>query len=103
MSIVALSKVTLYGPAAEKEAVLDGLQNLGCLHLNNLRPGTGEAADPEPSYPDARLPPVGPFEGGVLRVCGVFRHDLLRCGLWSAVGGHLGGYVEAPGAHRHWS
>ena len=54
MSIVALSKVTLYGPAAEKEAVLDGLQNLGCLHLNNLRPGTGEAADPEPSSPDAR-------------------------------------------------
>jgi V/A-type H+-transporting ATPase subunit I len=54
MSIVPLSKVTLYGPAAEKEAVLDGLQNLGCLHLNNLRPGSGEAADLEPSYPDAR-------------------------------------------------
>src|SRR5262249_58609395 len=54
MSIVALSKVTLYGPAAEKEAVLDGLQDLGCLHLNNLRAGSGEAADPEPAYPDAR-------------------------------------------------
>jgi len=54
MSIVALSKVTLYGPAAEKDAVLDGLQSLGCVHLNNLRPGPTEAAAPAPSYPDAR-------------------------------------------------
>jgi V/A-type H+/Na+-transporting ATPase subunit I len=54
MAIVALSKVTLYGPATEKDAVLDGLQNLGCVHLNNLRPSANEAAAPEPSYPDAR-------------------------------------------------
>jgi V/A-type H+/Na+-transporting ATPase subunit I len=54
MSIVALSKVTLYGPAAEKDAVLDGLQGLGCVHLNNLRPGAAEGVDPAPSYPDAR-------------------------------------------------
>jgi V/A-type H+/Na+-transporting ATPase subunit I len=54
MSIVALSKVTLYGPAAEKDAVLDALQSLGCVHLSNLRPGATEAAAPEPSYPDAR-------------------------------------------------
>jgi V/A-type H+-transporting ATPase subunit I len=54
MSIIALSKVTLYGPAAEKDAVLDGLQSLGCLHLNNLQPGAAEGVEPGPSYPDAR-------------------------------------------------
>ena len=54
MSIVPLVKVTLYGPAAEKNAVLDGLQSLGCLHLNDLRPSATEAVDREPSYPDAR-------------------------------------------------
>jgi V/A-type H+/Na+-transporting ATPase subunit I len=53
MSIVPLVKVTLYGPAAEKDAVLDGLQSLGCLHLNDLRPSAGEGVDREPSYPDA--------------------------------------------------
>src|SRR4029077_7111228 len=52
MSIVALSKVTLYGPAAEKDAVLDGLQGLGCVHLNDLRPGAGEAV--ASSQSDAR-------------------------------------------------
>ena len=30
MAIVPLVKVTLCGPAAEKDAVLDGLQMLGC-------------------------------------------------------------------------
>jgi V/A-type H+/Na+-transporting ATPase subunit I len=54
MSIVPLSKVTLYGPTAEKDAALDGLQSLGCLHLNNLRPSAAAAVDPEPSSPDAR-------------------------------------------------
>ncbi len=44
MSIVPLVKVTLYGPAAEKDAVLDGLQRLGCLHLNDLGPAAGDAA-----------------------------------------------------------
>jgi V/A-type H+/Na+-transporting ATPase subunit I len=53
MSIVPLVKVTLYGPAAEKDAVLDGLQSLGCLHLNDLRPNAGEGVDREPLYPDA--------------------------------------------------
>jgi V/A-type H+/Na+-transporting ATPase subunit I len=53
MSIVPLVKVTLYGPAAEKDAVLDGLQSLGCLHLNDLRPSAAEGVDREPSYPDA--------------------------------------------------
>jgi V/A-type H+/Na+-transporting ATPase subunit I len=37
MSIVPLVKVTLYGPMSEKDAVLDGLQRLGCVHLNDLR------------------------------------------------------------------
>ncbi|HSF31983.1 MAG TPA: V-type ATP synthase subunit I [Candidatus Tectomicrobia bacterium] len=53
MSIVPLVKVTLYGPAAEKNAVLDGLQSLGCLHLNDLRPSAAEGVDREPSHPDA--------------------------------------------------
>ena len=39
MAIVPLAKVTLYGPATEKDAVLDGVQRLGCLHLNDLDPG----------------------------------------------------------------
>jgi V/A-type H+/Na+-transporting ATPase subunit I len=51
MSIIALSKVTLYGPAAEKDAVLDGLQSLGCLHLNNLQPGAAEGLNPGPRTP----------------------------------------------------
>jgi V/A-type H+/Na+-transporting ATPase subunit I len=49
MSIVPLVKATLYGPLAEKDAVLDGLQRLGCLHLNDLRSGaagTPNAASP---------------------------------------------------------
>jgi len=53
MSIVALSKVTLYGPAAEKDAVLDGLQSLGCLHLNNLQRDAADMIAPAPSHPDA--------------------------------------------------
>jgi V/A-type H+-transporting ATPase subunit I len=40
MAIVPLSKATLYGPAAEKDAVLNDLQRLGCLHLNDLHPAT---------------------------------------------------------------
>jgi V/A-type H+-transporting ATPase subunit I len=54
MSIVPLVKVTLYGPAAEKDAVLDGLQRLGCMHLNDLRRGAAEAADAVTSRSDAR-------------------------------------------------
>jgi V/A-type H+-transporting ATPase subunit I len=54
MSIVPLVKVTLYGPAADKDAVLDGLQGLGCLHLNDLHRGTAEAVDPTPRRSDAR-------------------------------------------------
>ncbi len=44
MSIVALDKVTLAGHVEDKEAVLAGLQDLGCLHLIPLTP-EGEAAE----------------------------------------------------------
>lgn len=33
MAIKTLKKITLYGPMQEKETVLQGLQQLGCLHL----------------------------------------------------------------------
>ena len=33
MSIVTLNKVTLLGHVADKEQILDDLQELGCLHL----------------------------------------------------------------------
>ena len=36
MAIVPVAKVTLYGTADQKDAVLDGLQELGCLHLLDL-------------------------------------------------------------------
>jgi V/A-type H+-transporting ATPase subunit I len=54
MSIVPLVKVTLYGPAAEKDVVLDGLQRLGCLHLNDLHRGAAEAVDRADHGSDAR-------------------------------------------------
>jgi len=49
MAIVPVSKVTLYGIADHKQAVLEGLQELGCAHLVNLRPGTDEVR-PNPAY-----------------------------------------------------
>ncbi|MDF1552849.1 MAG: hypothetical protein P1P84_07295 [Deferrisomatales bacterium] len=49
MSIVPLVKVTVYGHAADKEPVLAGLQNLGCLHLISLAPDqAARAAGPTP-------------------------------------------------------
>src|SRR5262245_9904914 len=54
MSIVPLLKVTLYGPAADKDAVLDGLQRLGCLHLNDLHRGEAAAVDLTPRRSEAR-------------------------------------------------
>ena len=49
MAIVKLQKVTFYGLTSQRDMVLDGLQQLGCLHLIDL---TGKAAgkpldDPE--------------------------------------------------------
>jgi V/A-type H+/Na+-transporting ATPase subunit I len=42
MSIVRLHKVTLFGLAWEKEAVLKRVQALGCLHLRSLAPAPKE-------------------------------------------------------------
>ena len=49
MAITPVNKVTLYGIADQKEAVLDGLQSLGCVHLVNLTPGSGEG-QPAPGF-----------------------------------------------------
>ena len=54
MSIVPLTKVTIYGPSGEKDAVLDGLQRLGCLHLNDLRSGAATTAHITAPDADAR-------------------------------------------------
>jgi V/A-type H+-transporting ATPase subunit I len=54
MSIVPLVKVTLYGLASDKDAVLDGLQRLGCMHLNDLHRGDAAAVDLTPRRSDAR-------------------------------------------------
>ncbi|MFP4295415.1 MAG: V-type ATP synthase subunit I [Halothiobacillaceae bacterium] len=47
MSIVKLGKVTLIGPLAEKDRVLEDLQALGVVHLVPLRRGTGPAGGSE--------------------------------------------------------
>jgi V/A-type H+-transporting ATPase subunit I len=55
MSIVRLKRLTLYGMVEQKNAVLSGLQELGCLHLVSLQP-TGErhadmpSAQPKDTY-----------------------------------------------------
>ncbi len=54
MAIVPLSKVTLFGPAAEKDAVLDGLQRLGCVHLNDLHRAAAAGPTPVTEASDAR-------------------------------------------------
>ena len=54
MAIVPINKITLYGIIDQKEAVLEGLQRLGCAHLINLTPGgLGKAgrAEDTPSKP----------------------------------------------------
>ena len=43
MTIVALAKVSVFGLAAQKQAVLEGLQTLGCLHLIDLGAADGAA------------------------------------------------------------
>jgi V/A-type H+/Na+-transporting ATPase subunit I len=54
MSIVLLVKVTFYGPVSEKDAVLDGLQGLGCVHLKDLRAGAVGVANVAAPSADAR-------------------------------------------------
>lgn len=43
MSIVTLSKLTVFGLSADRTAILEGLQRLGCLHLIPLQPPVEEA------------------------------------------------------------
>ncbi|MGN6544731.1 MAG: V-type ATP synthase subunit I [Aureliella sp.] len=54
MTIVALDKVTLYGPAAERDVALDALQRLGRMHLVNLNPDELRTADAGPLSAEAR-------------------------------------------------
>ncbi len=42
MAIVPINNITLYGSIDQKQAVLEGLQRLGCAHLINLTPATGD-------------------------------------------------------------
>ena len=51
MSIIPLNKVTIFGIPADKKAVLEGLQRLGCLHLIPLKTlaKTAEFATAEPA------------------------------------------------------
>ncbi len=53
MTIVALDKVTVLGHSAEKEQVLDDLQDFGCLHLIPLTP-EGQPSDHTGPSKDAR-------------------------------------------------
>jgi len=46
MSIVALRKASLIGLVSDKRPVLEGLQQLGCMHLLPLRPVDREEAGP---------------------------------------------------------
>ena len=45
MTIVALDKLTIYGASGQKAAVLEDLQQLGCMHLVNLREPHSSRAD----------------------------------------------------------
>lgn len=54
MAIVPLVKATVYGPAPEKGEVLDGLQQLGCLHLIDLRGAAGDGGGRPAAEADAR-------------------------------------------------
>lgn len=51
MTIIALAKVSIFGLAAEKQAVLEGLQALGCLHLIDLgaQDGPADFSAPQPA------------------------------------------------------
>ncbi len=53
MAIVPVAKVTLYGAADQKEAVIDGLQEMGCLHLLDLSQSRDEKAERQHLSPNA--------------------------------------------------
>jgi len=44
VSIVAVSRITLYGYKADKSAILEDLQQMGCLHIISLQPQRGPSA-----------------------------------------------------------
>jgi V/A-type H+-transporting ATPase subunit I len=52
VSIVPLKRLTLYGMASEKEAVLEGLQELGCIHLVDLQPSERRSEMPSAQAKD---------------------------------------------------
>ncbi len=54
MAIVPVRKVTLYGIVDHKEAVLGGLQGLGCVHLENLAPESGAGPSTQEDPREAR-------------------------------------------------
>jgi V/A-type H+/Na+-transporting ATPase subunit I len=49
MSIIPLQKVTFVGLAADKERLIDTLQEIGCLELISLNPGGERASQAGPS------------------------------------------------------
>ncbi len=51
MSILPLKRLTLYGITTEKDAVLGGLQELGCVHLVSLNRSVGRWADMPSAQP----------------------------------------------------
>lgn len=53
MAIVPVAKVTLYGTADQKGTVLDGLQELGCMHLLDLRQDHDDNAKKQQGSSDA--------------------------------------------------
>ena len=53
MAIVPVAKVTLYGTADQKHVVLDGLQELGCLHLLDLNDSRDHQSQNSQCSPDA--------------------------------------------------
>ena len=53
MSIARLKKMTLCGLTADKSAMLEGLQKLGCMHLLPLSPPSVEAEKPVSTHAEA--------------------------------------------------
>ena len=44
MAIKQLNKITLYGPGADKDRILQGLQSMGCMHLIPLTENSAETS-----------------------------------------------------------
>jgi V/A-type H+-transporting ATPase subunit I len=66
MAIVQLDQTTFLGSARDKDAVLSGLQDLGCVHLVNLR--TGEVtSDYEPALSEEARSALRYLRGAPIR------------------------------------